>query len=66
MGAEIAQLIEEGITIRDRHTGVRRAIGPGDIGVLFRTGKVTVSLKRRWLDARCPSTRAWASSMPRK
>ena len=35
--AEIARLIEEGVTIRDRHTGVRRAIGPGDIGVLFRT-----------------------------
>src|SRR5688572_24065439 len=35
--AEIARLIEDGVTIRDRHTGVRRAIGPGDIGVLFRT-----------------------------
>ena len=35
--AEIARLIEEAVTIRDRHTGVRRAIGPGDIGVLFRT-----------------------------
>ena len=34
---EIARLIEERVTVRDRQTGVRRAIGPGDIGVLFRT-----------------------------
>ncbi|MEO7158040.1 MAG: UvrD-helicase domain-containing protein [Vicinamibacterales bacterium] len=34
---EIARLLIDGTTIRDRHTGVRRAIGPGDIGVLFRT-----------------------------
>ena len=37
VAAEIARLIEERVTIRDRHTGVRRAIGPGDIGILFRT-----------------------------
>src|SRR5687767_3461998 len=37
VAAEIARLIDERVTIRDRHTGVRRAIGPGDIGVLFRT-----------------------------
>jgi ATP-dependent helicase/nuclease subunit A len=34
---EIARLLVEGVTVRDRHTGVRRAIGPGDIGILFRT-----------------------------
>ena len=34
---EIARLLIEGATVRDRDTGVRRAIGPGDIGVLFRT-----------------------------
>jgi ATP-dependent helicase/nuclease subunit A len=34
---EIARLLIEGATIRDRETGVRRAIGPGDIGILFRT-----------------------------
>ena len=34
---EIARLLIEGATIRDRDTGVRRPIGPGDIGVLFRT-----------------------------
>ncbi len=34
---EIAKLLIDGTTIRDRHTGVRRAIAPGDIGVLFRT-----------------------------
>ncbi|HEX6162399.1 MAG TPA: UvrD-helicase domain-containing protein [Vicinamibacterales bacterium] len=34
---EIARLLIEGATIRDRDTGVRRPIGPGDIGILFRT-----------------------------
>ena len=34
---EIARLLIEGATVRDRDTGVRRPIGPGDIGVLFRT-----------------------------
>jgi ATP-dependent helicase/nuclease subunit A len=37
VAAEIARLIEDRITIRDRQSGVRRPIGPGDIGVLFRT-----------------------------
>ena len=34
---EIARLLNTGATVRDRHTGLRRPIGPGDIGVLFRT-----------------------------
>jgi ATP-dependent helicase/nuclease subunit A len=34
---EIARLLIDKTTIRDRETGVRRPIGPGDIGVLFRT-----------------------------
>lgn len=34
---EIARLLIDQTTIRDRDTGVRRPIGPGDIGVLFRT-----------------------------
>lgn len=37
VAGEIARLLQERATIRDRHTGVRRTIGPGDIGVLFRT-----------------------------
>lgn len=37
VAAEIARLIATGATVRDRDTGVRRAIGAGDIGVLFRT-----------------------------
>ena len=37
VAAEIARLIATGATIRDRDTGVRRAVGPGDIGILFRT-----------------------------
>ena len=35
--SEIARLIAEGTTIRDRDTGVRRPIRPGDIAILFRT-----------------------------
>jgi ATP-dependent helicase/nuclease subunit A len=34
---EIARLLVEGVTVRDRQTGVRRAIAPGDVGILFRT-----------------------------
>lgn len=37
VAAEIKRLIDERTVIRDRHTGLRRPIGPGDIGVLFRT-----------------------------
>jgi ATP-dependent helicase/nuclease subunit A len=37
VAAEIERLLAERAIIRDRHTGVRREIGPGDIGVLFRT-----------------------------
>ena len=37
VAGEIARLLNEGVTVRDRDTGVRRPIGPGDIGVLFRT-----------------------------
>ena len=34
---EIARLLIDQVTIRDRDSGLRRPIGPGDIGVLFRT-----------------------------
>ena len=34
---EIARLLEAQVTVRDRMTGARRTIGPGDIAVLFRT-----------------------------
>ena len=34
---EIATLLGSGATVRDRETGVRRAIRPGDIALLFRT-----------------------------
>ena len=34
---EIARLLHDGITVRDRNTGVRRAITPADIAILFRT-----------------------------
>jgi ATP-dependent helicase/nuclease subunit A len=34
---EIARLLISGATVRDRDTGVRRAIRPGDIAILFRT-----------------------------
>jgi ATP-dependent helicase/nuclease subunit A len=34
---EIARLLAEGALVRDRTTGVRRAIRPGDVAILFRT-----------------------------
>jgi len=34
---EIARLLATGATVRDRDSGVRRAIRPGDVAVLFRT-----------------------------
>ena len=34
---EIARLLDDGVTVRDRLTGARRPIGPGDVAVLFRT-----------------------------
>ena len=34
---EIARLVRDGATVRDRDTGVHRAIRPGDVGILFRT-----------------------------
>ncbi len=37
VGDEIARLLIDQVTIRDRDSGLRRPIGPGDIGVLFRT-----------------------------
>ena len=37
IAGEIETLIRQGATIRDRNTGVRRPVGPGDIGILFRT-----------------------------
>ena len=37
VAGEIARLLANGETVRDRETGVRRAIRPGDIGILFRT-----------------------------
>ena len=35
--AEIARLLAAGATVRDRDTGVARAVRAGDIGILFRT-----------------------------
>jgi ATP-dependent exoDNAse (exonuclease V) beta subunit len=37
LAEEIARLLATGATVRDRASGVRRAIRPGDIAVLFRT-----------------------------
>jgi ATP-dependent helicase/nuclease subunit A len=34
---QIGRMIADGIPVRDRETGVRRAIRPGDIAILFRT-----------------------------
>jgi ATP-dependent helicase/nuclease subunit A len=35
--AEIAALIRDGVTVRDRETGVPRPVRPGDVAILFRT-----------------------------
>jgi ATP-dependent helicase/nuclease subunit A len=35
--AEIAALVRDGVTVRDRDTGVPRPIRPGDVAILFRT-----------------------------
>jgi ATP-dependent helicase/nuclease subunit A len=35
--AEIAALVRDGVTVRDRETGVARAVRPGDVAILFRT-----------------------------
>lgn len=37
VAGEIARLLLDGAIIRDRRSGVRRAMAPGDIGILFRT-----------------------------
>jgi len=37
LGDEIARLLASGALVRDRGTGLRRPIGPGDVAVLFRT-----------------------------
>lgn len=34
---EIARLLNDGVTVRDRATGLHRPIAPGDVAVLFRT-----------------------------
>src|SRR5688572_7423467 len=37
VAAEIVRLIDEAVPVRDRETGVRRAVRAGDIAILFRT-----------------------------
>jgi len=37
IAAEIARLIRDGVPVRDRETGVRRPVQPGDVAILFRT-----------------------------
>jgi ATP-dependent helicase/nuclease subunit A len=37
VGDEIARLVAAGTAVRDRDTGVRRPVRPGDIAILFRT-----------------------------
>ncbi len=34
---EVARLVREGVLVRDRDTGVRRPVRPGDVAILFRT-----------------------------
>ncbi|HUE85251.1 MAG TPA: UvrD-helicase domain-containing protein [Vicinamibacterales bacterium] len=37
VAGEIARVLLDGVTVRDRESGVRRAVEPGDIAILFRT-----------------------------
>jgi ATP-dependent helicase/nuclease subunit A len=37
VAAEVARLLREGETVRDRQTGVPRAVVPGDVAILFRS-----------------------------
>jgi ATP-dependent helicase/nuclease subunit A len=37
VAGEIARLLTTGATVRDRDTGIRRQVTPGDIAILFRT-----------------------------
>src|SRR5687768_1341314 len=36
VGDEIASLVAQGTTVRDRNSGIRRPVRPGDIAILFR------------------------------
>ncbi len=53
--AEIARLLAEGTTVRDKTTGVRRAITPADVAILFRTRdshrEFEAALERRGIGA---------------
>src|SRR5204863_2916592 len=53
--AEIARLLAEGAVVRDKRTGVRRAIAPADIAILFRTRdshrEFEAALERRGIGA---------------
>jgi ATP-dependent helicase/nuclease subunit A len=51
IAAEVARVLAGQTPIRDRDTGVRRAVRPGDIGILFRTREshreIVTALERR-------------------
>ena len=68
VGDEIARLLINQATIRDRDSGVPRPIGPGDIGSCSARAKVTACSRRPSRNAACPITsiRASGSSTPRK
>jgi ATP-dependent helicase/nuclease subunit A len=55
IAAEIARVLGEQTPVRDRDTGVRRAVRPGDIGILFRTREshreIVTALERRSIPA---------------
>jgi ATP-dependent helicase/nuclease subunit A len=55
IAAEIARVLAGQTPVRDRDTGVRRAVRPGDIGILFRTREshraIVAALERRSIPA---------------
>jgi ATP-dependent helicase/nuclease subunit A len=49
--AEVARLVREGTMVRDRDTGIRRPVRPGDVAILFRTRESHREYERALQDA---------------
>jgi ATP-dependent helicase/nuclease subunit A len=49
--AEVARLVREGVLVRDRVTGIRRPVRPGDVAILFRTRESHREYERALQDA---------------
>ncbi|MGE0123641.1 MAG: UvrD-helicase domain-containing protein [Vicinamibacterales bacterium] len=54
VAAEVARLLAAGDTVRDRQTGIARAVAPGDVAVLFRSRDSHREFERALADAGVP------------